>query len=313
MGRHSTPRILIVGGGHVGMNVALRLQRRLLRGEAEVVLVDPHSHQTYQPLLAEAAAGNVEPRHVAVPLRRLLPRVRIITAELVSLSHAGRRAVVRLASDEHRELGYEHLVLAPGSVGRTLPIPGLAEVGVGFKSIGEAVYLRNRVLERMAFATSTMDDHARRRALTFLVVTALPRDDEGRLVADAFLRVRDSAGAWTAGDCAAVPDLTAREPGTLCAATAQHAVRQARRLADNLIAELRGRPVQAYRHRYVGSVASLGRFQGAAQLYGARVRGLPAWLMHRAYHWTKLPTAGRKARGLAGRMIGAVFPRDVVS
>src|SRR5919202_4155320 len=170
MGRHSTPRILIVGGGHVGMNVALRLQRRLLRGEAEVVLVDPHSHQTYQPLLAEAAAGNVEPRHVAVPLRRLLPRVRIITAELVSLSHAGRRAVVRLASDEHRELGYEHLVLAPGSVVRTLPIPGLAEVGVGFKSIGEAVYLRNRVLERMAFAASTMDDHARRRALTFLVV-----------------------------------------------------------------------------------------------------------------------------------------------
>src|SRR4051812_8489072 len=170
MGRHSCPRILIVGGGHVGMNVALRLQRRLLRGEAEVVLVDPRSHLTYQPLLAEAAAGNVEPRHVAVPLRRHLRRVRIVTAELVSLSHASRRAVLRLASGEHRELGYDQIVLAPGSVVRTLPIPGLAEVGVGFKTIGEAVYLRNRVLERMDLAASTVDEHARRRALTFLVV-----------------------------------------------------------------------------------------------------------------------------------------------
>src|SRR5439155_11952572 len=110
MGRHSSRRILIVGGGHVGMNLALRLQRKLRRGEAEVVLVDPNAHLTYQPLLAEAAAGNVEPRHVAVPLRRVLPRVRIITAELVRLSHAGRRAVVRLASGEHRELPYDHVV-----------------------------------------------------------------------------------------------------------------------------------------------------------------------------------------------------------
>ena len=114
-------RILIIGGGHVGLTAALRLEGRLRAGEAEVMLADPRTYMTYQPLLAEAAAGNVEPRHVAVPLRRVLPNTEIIAAELVDLDHGNRRAVLRLASGEHREVGYDHIVLAPGSVARTLP------------------------------------------------------------------------------------------------------------------------------------------------------------------------------------------------
>jgi NADH dehydrogenase len=426
MGRDHSPddrpppwRILILGGGNVGMTVARQLGRRLRPGEAEVVLADPRSHLTYQPLLAEAAAGNVEPRHVAVPLRRVLPHARVITAELVRLDHGIRRAVVRVSPTEYRELAYDQVVVVPGSTSRVLPISGLAELGIGFRSIGEAVYLRNHLLDRLAFAGSTADRRARRQALTFVVVgagysgveavgelsdmtaavapvfgidpaelrwvlveatrrilpevgpelaaytlrvlrgrgievllgtnlvscvdgqiqlsgrpafdsdtlvwtagvhsnpilanTDLPRDDRGRLVADPDLRVRDTTAAWTAGDCAAVPDLTSDQPGALCAPTAQHAVRQAKRLADNLVGSLRGGRLREYRHRYAGSVASLGRFQGVAEVYGVRLRGLPAWLLHRGYHLSHLPSRARQVRILADWVLGAVFPRDVVS
>ena len=64
------PVILVVGGGYVGLYTALRLQQKLSRGRAEIVVVDPQPHMTYQPFLPEAAAGSVEPRHVVVPLRR---------------------------------------------------------------------------------------------------------------------------------------------------------------------------------------------------------------------------------------------------
>ena len=76
-------RILIVGGGYVGMYTALRLQRRL-RSElkakkVEIIVVDPRSYMTYQPFLPEAAAGSVEPRHVVVPLRRVLDKCEVLT------------------------------------------------------------------------------------------------------------------------------------------------------------------------------------------------------------------------------------------
>src|SRR2546423_5589194 len=70
MGDMSAPRILVVGAGHVGLYVALRLSRKLRKGEAEVTVVDPHPHMTYQPFLPEVSAGNISPRHAVVPLRR---------------------------------------------------------------------------------------------------------------------------------------------------------------------------------------------------------------------------------------------------
>src|ERR687883_2127893 len=88
------PVILIVGGGYVGPYTALRLQKKLARGRAEIVVVDPQPHMTYQPFLPEAAAGSVEPRHVVVPLRRTLPRCRVITGAVTKVDHAGRRAYI---------------------------------------------------------------------------------------------------------------------------------------------------------------------------------------------------------------------------
>jgi NADH:ubiquinone reductase (H+-translocating) len=164
------PVVLIVGGGYVGLYTALRLQKRLSHGRAEVIVVDPQPHMTYQPFLPEAAAGSVEPRHVVVPLRRTLPRCRVVTGAVTGLDHAEKRARIAPLVGEPYELRYDVLVMAAGSVARTLPIPGLAEHGIGFKNVGEAIYLRNHVLARLDAASSTDDPEVRRRALTFTFV-----------------------------------------------------------------------------------------------------------------------------------------------
>src|SRR5215217_6284393 len=170
LGGTHRPVILVVGGGYVGLYTALRLQRKLSRGRAEIVVVDPQPHRTYQPFLPEAAAGSVEPRHVVVPLRRTLNRCRVITGAVTGLAHADKRARIAPVEGKEFDVSYDVLVMAAGSVARTLPIPGLAEHGIGFKNVGEAIYLRNHVLGRLDAASSTDDPAVRRRALTFTFV-----------------------------------------------------------------------------------------------------------------------------------------------
>ncbi|MFE2358637.1 NAD(P)/FAD-dependent oxidoreductase [Streptomyces parvulus] len=422
-------RILVVGGGYVGMYTALRLQRNLRgelrRGEAEITVVTPDPYMTYQPFLPEAAAGSISPRHVVVPLRRLLGQCRLVIGEARSIDHTTRTATITtLATDEEstgaRRLPYDELVLAPGSVSRTLPVPGLADHGVGFKTVEEAIGLRNHVLEQMDIASSTRDPAVRDAALTFVFVgggyagvealgeledmaryaaryyhnvtpedmkwilveasgrilpevgedlgrytvtelrrrnidvrldtrldsctdrvavlsdgsrfptrtvvwtagvkphpvlaaTDLPLDDRGRLTCTAQLSVDGAPHAWAAGDAAAVPDVTAAEPGRECAPNAQHAVRQARVLADNVTHTLRGEPLETYAHKYAGSVASLGFHKGVAHVYGRKLKGYPAWFMHRAYHLSRVPTVNRKARVLAEWALAGLFKREIVS
>ncbi len=142
-------RILIVGGGYVGLYSALKLERRLEPGRAELVLVNPDSFMTYQPFLPEAASGNIEPRHVVIPLRTVLRRTRVITGQVTALDHAGRTVTVQPTAGPAFDLGYDHVVIAPGSVSRVLAVPGLADRAVGFKTVAEAIYLRNHVLSRL--------------------------------------------------------------------------------------------------------------------------------------------------------------------
>jgi NADH:ubiquinone reductase (H+-translocating) len=416
-------RILIAGGGYVGMYTALRLQRKLRREmrakTVEIVVVDPRSYMTYQPFLPEAAAGSLEPRHVVVPLRRVLRQCEILTGRVESVDHARRIARITPKRGESYDLSYEVIVLASGSIARTLPIPGLADLGIGFKQVEEAIALRNQVLDKMDMAT-TVSDHAVRRALlTFVFVgggyagiealaeledmanyatryypelskgdlrfvlveatgrilpevgeklgrytveelrkrridvrlntrlescvgghivlsdgeefdaetlvwtagvkanpmntrTDLPVDDKGRLSCKADLRVDGTDGAWGAGDGSAVPDLTG-PPGALCSPSAQHAVRQAKVLGDNIVRVLNGRTTSAYIHKHVGSVASLGLHKGVAQVYGIRLRGFPAWFMHRTYHVSRVPTLNRKIRVVLDWTLALFFRRDVVS
>ncbi|GAB2661200.1 NAD(P)/FAD-dependent oxidoreductase [Saccharopolyspora gloriosae] len=414
------PRIVIVGGGHVGLTVAMRLQKQLEPGEARITVIDPQSHMTYQPFLPEAAAGSIEPRHIVVPLRQTLRRSEVLTAQVTCIDHGKRELTATLADGTEEHVTFDVLVVVPGSVSKALPIPGLSERGVGFKTIGEAIYLRNHVLSRLDIAASTSDATLRRRLLTFVFIgggyagieamaelesmsreavrsyrtldtgdmrwilieatgrimpevsapmgeytrrrleergievktdttaksltgghvvlsdgdefdadtiawtagvkphpmledSDLPRDGRGRVECTPKLQVRGTEDVFAAGDCAAVPDLTSDDADALCSPSAQHAVRQARVLADNVVASLRGHELRDYRHRHAGSVAGLGLFQGAAEVYGIKLKGLPAWLLHRVYHLAKLPTLRLKARILGDWLMELPLSRQTVA
>ena len=152
------------------MYTARHLSRRLRRGEAVVTLVDPRGFMTFQPFLAEAAAGAIEPRHAVTSLRRVLPGTEVLTGRITRIDHAARRACFQPQDGTAYSLSYDVLVLVPGSVSRTLPIPGLAENAVGFKNLAEAIHLRNHVLAQLDNAASVQDPQQRQRALTFVVV-----------------------------------------------------------------------------------------------------------------------------------------------
>src|SRR5579884_4385022 len=141
MARPQRPHILVVGGGYVGMYAALRLQRRLRADEASITVVDPQSYMTYQPFLPEAGAGSLEPRHVVVPLRRVLRRCEVLNGRITAVDHASRTAQYEPLEGEPHPLRYDILVMAPGSVARTVPIPGLRDCGISFRTVSEAIYL----------------------------------------------------------------------------------------------------------------------------------------------------------------------------
>lgn len=164
------PRILVVGGGYVGLYAARRILKKMRYGEATVTVVDPRSYMTYQPFLPEAAAGNISPRHVVVPLRRVLPKAEVLTGRVTTIDQDRKVATIAPLVGEAYELPFDYLVIALGAVSRTFPIPGLAEQGIGMKGIEESIGLRNHVLEQLDKADSTNDEEIRRKALTFVFI-----------------------------------------------------------------------------------------------------------------------------------------------
>jgi len=132
--------------------------------------------------------------------------------------------------------------------------------------------------------------------------------ERGRIVVDADLAVRDVPGLWALGDCALVPNA---DDGRPAPPTAQFAVREARFLADNLLAALDGRPTRAFRHRSLGSMAAIGHRKGVAEVLGIPVSGLPAWLLWRAYYLAQMPTLGRRVRIFVEWTWGMFFPNDI--
>ncbi|HZN13074.1 MAG TPA: FAD-dependent oxidoreductase [Acidimicrobiales bacterium] len=162
--------VLVIGGGFGGAFAARRLEH-LLRGRAErVLLVAAENFFLFSPLLPEAASGTLEPRHAVIPLREFLPRTAVITGEVTSLDVDGRRAKVVDLNGETHEVAFRSLILSPGSVPTTLPIPGLLEHAVGFKTLPDAIWLRNRVLRQLDAADATDDLALRRELLTFTFI-----------------------------------------------------------------------------------------------------------------------------------------------
>ncbi len=147
--------------------------------------------------------------------------------------------------------------------------------------------------------------------------TDLPIEERGRIRARADLRVVDENGevvpdAWTAGDVAAVPDLSGGGVGGFCVPNAQHAVRQGKRLAKNLVAEIRGDAPIEYFHKNLGAVAGIGLYRGVYQYKKLAIKGFIAWFMHRGYHGFAMPMWERKARVFGNWIINFLFRRDLV-
>ena len=165
-----TTRILIVGGGYAGFYTARGLEKILGRGEAEVTVVDPLPYMTYQPFLPEVAAGSIEARHSVVSLRKHLKRTAVITARVTAIDHTAKVATVTPEDGEPFEVEYDELVLTAGAVSRTFPIPGVADVAIGLKTIEEAAAVRDRLIANFARASVLPEGAERTRLLTVTVV-----------------------------------------------------------------------------------------------------------------------------------------------
>jgi NADH dehydrogenase len=195
--------VVVVGGGFAGFYALHRLQRELPPEAADLVLINPTDYLLYSPLLPEVATGVVEARHIAVSLRRALPRVRLVLGRVEDVDLAARAlTVMHAASDRSAAtvtLHWDRLALAPGSVTREFPIPGVPEHGRGLKTLVEAVFLRDHLLEQLDLADATPDtpDGRAERAARLTVVAVGAGYTGTELVAQTQRWLRKIEGRWS--------------------------------------------------------------------------------------------------------------------
>jgi len=141
------------------------------------------------------------------------------------------------------------------------------------------------------------------------LVSTLPcQKESGRLRVNAELELVDRSGVWALGDCAWIPDADGRPYPP----TAQHAIRQGRIVAHNIVAQMQGRPKRPFVFRTVGQLASIGRRTGVAQIFGIRFSGFLAWWLWRSIYLAKLPSFEKKLRVMLDWTLDLVFSKDLV-
>jgi len=411
-------RILILGGGFAGAYTALHLEKRLAGvSDVEIILAAKENFVLFTPMLHEVAASDVEITDVVQPLRKMLHRTRVLIVDVQSIDLA--RKFVRIVHRDLAEafdLSYDQLVLAVGAVPNFYRIPGIEEHAVTMKTLGDAILLRNRLIEALDVADNHPDETECRAMLTIVVAgggfagaetagavndllrgaikfypnlredmlrvvvvhsgdVILPELSEslgryaqnrlrrrgveirlktavtgydgknltlndgtkistrlvvwtagitpspllsrlpcalqrGHIVANACLQVPDWPGVWTLGDCASVPDPL--NPGKFYPPTAQHAIRQAAVLANNIVAGMRGQPLQPFRFKTLGMLAAIGRHAGVAEIFGMKFSGIVAWWLWRAIYLSKLPGLQNKVRVSLDWALDLVFSKDIV-
>jgi NADH dehydrogenase len=411
-------RVVVLGGGFGGVYTALHLERLVAAGApVDATLVNRENYLVFQPMLAEVVAGDVGILDTVGPLRQLLRRTRLFVREIEDVD-LDRQVVTLAAGLTPRpvELAFDHLVVALGSVTDFRGIPGLPEHALAFKTLADAVRIRNHVIHVLEQSSVEQDPALRRAMLTFVVagggfsgtevaaalndfvrraardfpsirqdevriilvhsgtrvldreltprlstyataalfeqrlelvlgerlVAASPRSavlsggrrvptrtlistvpsspnpvveqlglptERGRLECEATMAVKGCDGVWAVGDCARIP-MPSGEP---CPPTAQHAIRQARVLAANIVARQTGAPLRPFAFTGRGKLSALGHRRAVAELPGGvRMAGLPAWLMWRGIYWSKLPGASRKARVAISWLSDLVLPAHPV-
>ncbi len=410
-------RIVILGGGFGGVYAAMQLEKLLARENAvEVCLVSRDNFFLFTPMLHEIAASDLEITNIVNPLRKLLRQIEVIVGDVHQIDLPAKRVLI--SCDPHnypQQIGYDHLVLALGSVTNFHNLPGSAEFALPMKSLSDAIRLRAQVLRHMEEANSQCNLSDRQSLLTFVVAgggfagvetvaalndfvrealpfypsvreemlrvilvhsgpVILPELGEalgrytqkvltgrgvdirlntrvkgvteenvslldsssiptrnlvwtagtapsplifslpcmkagGRLLVDQFLRVPDWPNLWAVGDCAFVPDM--RNPGKSHPPTAQHAMREGKIVAQNIVAALVDRPLKSFSFRTIGLLASIGRRMGVARIFGFNFSGFFAWWLWRTVYLSKLPGLDKKIRVAFDWTLDLLFPKDV--
>jgi NADH dehydrogenase len=169
----SRSRVVIVGAGFAGYHAARALTRhRGLRDETEIVLINPTDYFLYLPLLPQVASGVLDPRRVTVSLPSSLPDARLVLGEVDGVDLDGHAGSYTDPEGNPGTMPYDRLVLTVGSVNKLLPIPGIADHAHGFRSMAEAMYLRDQLIRQVELADLTDSAQERRARLTFVVVGA---------------------------------------------------------------------------------------------------------------------------------------------
>jgi NADH dehydrogenase len=394
--------VVVLGGGFGGVYTALALERLAAKGApTDVSLVNRENYFVFQPMLAEVIAGDVGILDTLSPLRQLLGSTHIYVREAESVD-LERRVVTLSAGLTRRthELAFDHLVVGLGGVTDFRGIPGLPEHALPFKTLADAVRIRNHVIHVLEQSSEERDPEQRRAMLTFVVAgggfsgtevaaalndfvrravrdyPSIPQGEvrivlvhsgkrllegeltpqlaayattalgangielmlgqrlaaatpgsavlsdgwrirtrtlistvpsspnpvieqlglplvRGRLDCDSSLAVKGADRVWAVGDCALIP----MPGGRPSPPTAQHAIRQAKLLASNIVAYERREPLRRFSFSGLGKLGALGHQRAVAELPGGlRLSGVAAWLMWRTVYWWKLPGAARKAR-----------------
>ena len=415
--------IVILGGGFAGMTTAQNLEEVFGPDRSvSFTLVSETNALLFTPMLAEVAGSSLEPSHISTPLRTSLRRTQVIRGRVSEVDLDGRRIQVAVEGGGVRELAYDQVVFALGAVSNYLGLKNVQELAFDFKSLLDAIRIRNHVIDMFEQADRETDHGLRRERLTFviagggfagvelagalndfsrgiladypnissedlqivlvhardrilpelskslgryaqesmamrgvtfrlncrlsdcgpgrvilsdgevrartLVWTAgtapnpllrtlpLETDRRGAVVVENTMAVTGRAGVWAVGDCAALKD---GKTGNPCPPTAQFALREARVLARNIRATLRGRALEPFHFDSLGALCVVGHHTACAELTvpfargkSIRFRGLFAWLLWRGIYLGKLPGLERKIRVLSDWVIELFFPRDIV-
>lgn len=409
-------KIVIVGGGFGGVYAALELDKWLFRHpDVDVTIVNRDNFFLFTPMLHEVAASDLDITNIVNPVRKLVSNMEFFDGDVEKLDLEARTITVSHGDGHTHDLPYDHLVLSPGSVTNFFGLPGLEERAITMKSLGDAIALRNRMIQQLEEAETECGAPDRDHLMTFVVagggfagvetiagmndfvhqalrfyphipkekvrmvlvhpgevilpelseklgryaqeklvgrgveiraktkvaavtergvklsdgteidaatiiwtagtqpnplMKTLPcRLEKGKVCVDEYLQVPGFPGVWALGDCALVPDV---RTGGFHPPTAQHAIRQGKVLARNILAELRGTPKRPFSFRTIGQLASLGRRTGVAQIFGLQFSGFVAWWMWRTIYLMKLPRLEKRLRVALDWTWDLVFSKDLV-
>jgi NADH dehydrogenase len=164
-------KVLILGGGFAGLYAAMRLDRTLARrSDVEVTLVNRENFFLFTPMLHEVAASDLDITHIVNPIRKLLRRVKFFHGEVESIHLSAKRVSLFHGPNRHKhELTYDYLVIALGSTTNFFNLPGLEECGLTMKSLGDAIHLRNRLIDLLEEADFECAFRERSDLLTVVV------------------------------------------------------------------------------------------------------------------------------------------------